>query len=100
PTVSADAQLAEEDRPAAVELDGDREGDHQRRDREQAYRSPDEVEGLLDDSRGACELKAPHPHQRDAVQVVELDRGADALEPARPGPATETAPDGGRVCRR
>ena len=46
--MAANAQLAEEDRTAAVELDGDCDRDHQRRHRQQPERCTHEIEASLD----------------------------------------------------
>ena len=81
---AADASLAEEHWPAAVELDRDARraataGDMASR----PSGCPRDVERALDGGGGACQFEAPDAHDRDPVQVVELDGGADDLEQPR-----------------
>ena len=92
--VAPDADLAEEDRAAGVEPDRERERREDRRDRDQAERGGGEVEAALEQPRRAREPEAAHAQHRHAVDVVELDGGADrpracaaARSPARRPPS-------------
>ena len=81
PGVAPDALLSEEHGPAAVELDRDlRSRSSAARRRAGRADAPDPVEPALEERRGAGQVKAPYAHHGHAVEVVELDRGADDLE--------------------
>ena len=81
--VPADAGLAEEHRAAAVEAHREGDGHEERADGEQQQGRAREVERALERPRRAGQAEAPDAQHREAVEVVELDGGADDLEHAR-----------------
>jgi hypothetical protein len=75
--------LAEEHRASRIELDRGRDHDERRRQEQQCKRGPDQIGRPLDHPRGTGEAEAPHAEDVQAVEIVELDRGAHHLEHPR-----------------
>ena len=81
--VAADAELAEEDRARRVEPDRERDDRDDRREREQRQECDQHVERSLDGAGARREPEAAQAEHRHAVDVLEVDGGADDLEHPR-----------------